>query len=145
VRFYVMLSQDEELHQPFEFSLRPRFKIEFTVFTRGIEERVFHLRADMFRDSTAASPMTRNSSRARSVTKGVGNIFVSRKVWRGLYKSSIMRHTSVSLSWRIFYYAMFDHKLEPNNRRTENEKADSFSRRIVRLRDIRIGLRSRHI
>src|SRR5215471_8323558 len=42
------LSQDEKPHQSFEFVLRSRFKIEFAVFARRIEERVFHLRADMF-------------------------------------------------------------------------------------------------
>jgi len=40
-----------------------------------------------------------------------------KKSGAGLYKSSIMRHTSASPSWRIFYYAMFDHNLETNNRR----------------------------
>src|SRR5262245_562370 len=48
VRFDVRLSQNEKLHQPFEFFLRSRFKIEFTVFARRVEERVVHLRADMF-------------------------------------------------------------------------------------------------
>ena len=35
----------------------------------------------------------------------------------GLYKASIMRHTSASLTRRIFYNAMFDHNMETNNRR----------------------------
>jgi hypothetical protein len=42
------LSQDEKSHHSFEFVSRSPFKIEFAVFARRIEERVFHLRADMF-------------------------------------------------------------------------------------------------
>jgi hypothetical protein len=34
------------------------------------------------------------------------------KYGAGLYKTSIMRHTSHYLSWRIFYYAIFDNELE---------------------------------
>jgi hypothetical protein len=61
----------------------------------------------------------------------------------GLYKSSIMRHTSLSFLEYFLIRNVFFTNWKQIIEGTENENAHSFPRGIVRLRDIRIGLCSR--
>jgi hypothetical protein len=53
----------------------------------------------------------------RRAVRTENSILAMKSPFSELYKSSIMRHTSASLSWRIFYFAMFDHNMEINKRR----------------------------